>query len=67
MTAIWSITPTAGTIPCSREGSAGSIIYDRFYIFGGFAHDIYTDFKYLDMCSNKWEVIEPVQPRHELP
>lgn len=67
MSAIWSITPTTGTTPYSREGAGGVIIYDRFYIFGGFANDIYTDFKYLDMCTNKWEVIEPGQPLHEMP
>lgn len=67
MTAIWESSLTMGSTPHSREGSTACLINNNIYMFGGFARDIYNDFRILDRSENKWIMIDTKQPRCELP
>jgi N-acetylneuraminic acid mutarotase len=67
MTAIWENQLTLGSTPHSREGATTCLIGNNIYLFGGFARDIYSDFRCLDRSENKWTVIETKQQRSELP
>lgn len=59
LTGLWEIQNPLGSTPCSREGSTGCMIFDKIYLFGGFANDIQNDFKCLDMSQNRWSVVSP--------
>lgn len=67
MTALWESQLTLGSTPHAREGATACLIGSNIYLFGGFARDIYSDFRCLDRQENKWTVIETKQSKNDIP
>lgn len=56
MTGLWEGGYALGSLPHSREGSAGCLIGEDLFIFGGYSRDLFGDLRKLNREKKVWKI-----------